>query len=135
MILVPIAALIVGAIIAMLLQVRAPGALGQYIAVASLAGLDTVLGGIRSAYENNFQDDVFLTGFVANTLIALLIAWLGDWIGLNLYLVATLVLGMRIFNNLSLIRRFLLVQYKDFFKKRKELRLANQVQLAQEEVE
>jgi small basic protein len=134
-ILVPILALVIGAIAAMLLQIRAPGVIGQYLAVASLAGLDTVLGGIRSAYENNFQDDVFITGFFANTLIALLIAWLGDWIGLNLYLVATLVLGMRIFNNLSLIRRFLLVQYKDLMKKRREQRAANQVQLVAEEAE
>lgn len=118
MILVPIVALIVGAALAMAFQLRVPGIGGQYLAVACLAGLDTVLGGIRSAYDNNFQNDVFVTGFVANTVIAFLIAWLGDQIGINLYLVVALVMGMRIFNNLSLIRRFVLVQVKDAIKKR-----------------
>lgn len=102
----------------MAFQLRVPGIGGQYLAVACLAGLDTVLGGIRSAYDNNFQNDVFVTGFVANTVIAFLIAWLGDQIGINLYLVVALVMGMRIFNNLSLIRRFVLVQVKDAIKKR-----------------
>jgi small basic protein len=135
MILVPIVALIIGAMIALIVQVRVPGVWGQYVAVACLAGLDTILGGVRSAYENNFQDDVFLSGFVANTLIALLIAWLGDWIGINLYLVVALVMGMRIFNNLSLLRRFMLVKVKDFMKKRQELKASNQVQLLPEESE
>jgi small basic protein len=60
--------------------------------------------------EGKFHRDVFLSGFFANTLLAAFLAWLGDGIGVDLYLAAVVVLGSRIFLNLSLIRRFYLNQ-------------------------
>ena len=122
MIFVPLIAIALGALLALVLNVRLGGAAGQYLAVACLAGLDTVLGGLRSAYESKFQTDVFLSGFFANVLIAFFIAWLGDQIGINLYLVVALVMGMRIFNNLSLLRRYLLVRATDWLAKQKDKR-------------
>lgn len=120
MILIPVFALIIGAIIAKMLNLGVPGVLGTYLAIACIAGLDTVLGGIRSAYERKFQTDIFVTGFVANVFIAFFIAWLGDKIGTNLYTVVALVMGMRIFSNLSVIRRYLLQEFKDAMTKRQE---------------
>jgi len=117
MILIPIIFLVVGAFIAFAMQVKVEGITAQYLAVACLAGLDTVLGGIRSAHENKFQTDVFVTGFLTNTVIAFLIAWLGDKIGIDLFVVVALVMGMRIFNNLSLIRRYVLQSYIDMMSK------------------
>ncbi len=94
--------------------VQPVGGLGaQYIAVACLAGLDTVCGGIRSGLEGKFHNDVFITGFISNSLIAFFISWLGDQIGINLFLAAALVLGSRIYTNLSLIRRFALSKWQD----------------------
>ncbi|MEY4881143.1 MAG: hypothetical protein RLZ87_572 [Armatimonadota bacterium] len=120
MILIPVFALIIGAIIAKMLNLGVPGVLGTYLAIACIAGFDTVLGGIRSAYERKFQTDIFVTGFVANVFIAFFIAWLGDKIGTNLYTVVALVMGMRIFSNLSVIRRYLLQEFKDAMTKRQE---------------
>lgn len=122
MILVPLIALLLGALLALVLKVRVADAMGQYLAVACLAGLDTVLGGLRSAYESKFQTDVFLSGFFANVVIAFFIAWLGDKIGINLYMVVALVMGMRIFTNLSLLRRYVLVRATDWIAKRKKER-------------
>lgn len=113
MILIPIVALIVGAMIAIMFVNPVKGPSGQYLAVACLAGLDTILGGIRSGIEGKFHTDVFVTGFFSNVLIAFFLAWLGDQIYLNLFLAVALVLGMRIFTNLSLIRRFLLTKWQD----------------------
>lgn len=79
-----------------------------YLSVAALAGLDTLFGGIRAGIEGRFQNDIFVSGFVLNTLLAAGLAWLGDRIGVNLALVAVLALGSRVFLNLSLIRRFYL---------------------------
>ncbi|HEV2471633.1 MAG TPA: small basic family protein [Chthonomonadales bacterium] len=79
-----------------------------YVSVAALAGLDTVFGGVKAGIEGRFQNDIFATGFLLNTLLAAGLAWLGDRIGVNLALVAVLVLGSRIFLNLSLIRRYYL---------------------------
>ena len=89
------------------------GVYAQYVAVACLAGLDTVSGGVRSGLEGKFHNDVFITGFISNVLIAFFISWLGDQIGINLFLAAALVLGSRIYTNLSLIRRFALSKWQD----------------------
>src|SRR5579859_5808630 len=87
---------------------QVPAEYAPYLSVAALAGLDTVFGGIRAGVEGRFQNDIFVTGFLLNTLLAAALAWVGDHIGINLALVAVLVLGARVFNNLSLMRRFYL---------------------------
>src|SRR5579871_1394338 len=85
-----------------------PAEYAPFLSVAALAGLDTVFGGIRAGIEGRFQNDIFASGFILNTLLAAGLAWLGDRIGVNLALVAVLVLGGRVFLNLSLIRRYYL---------------------------
>jgi small basic protein len=113
-ILIPILAMLVGALIAVIVVLPIHNQIiAQYLAVACLAGLDTVLGGIRSGLEAKFHTDVFTTGFISNILIAFFLAWLGDKMGINLSLAVALVLGARIFTNLSLIRRFLLTKWQD----------------------
>jgi small basic protein len=126
-ILLPFIALLVGALLGMAFIGPIRGEMGLYIAIACLAGLDSICGGIRSGLEGKFSNDVFITGFVTNVLIAFFLAWLGDQILLNLYLAVALVLGARIFTNLSLIRRFLLTKWQDA-KERRRLQAAAQVQ-------
>jgi small basic protein len=124
---IPIFALIVGAALALLVNVGPlPGAIGQYLAIACLAGLDTVFGGIRGGLEGKFRSDVFLTGFVSNVLIAAFLAWLGDQIFLNLFLAVALILGARIFTNLSLIRRYALTKWLDQRERNRLQSLAQQ---------
>jgi small basic protein len=93
-------------------------AIAPYLSLATLAGLDTVLGGIRAGIEGRFQDDIFVSGFVLNTLLAAGLAFLGDMIGVDLFLAAVVALGTRVFLNLSLIRRYYLT--KVALAKRKE---------------
>jgi small basic protein len=118
-ILVPILFLILGGALAFYLNTPLTGVTAKYLAVACLAGLDSVCGGIRSGLEGKFHNDVFISGFVFNMLIAFALAWLGDQIYLDLFLAVALVLGARIFNNLSLIRRFLLTRLQDNRERRR----------------
>src|SRR5690349_8456161 len=119
--LLPLIALILGILLALALQVPPLGGpTGLYMAVACLAGFDTICGGIRSGLEGKYTNEVFITGFVSNIVIAFFLAWLGDRIGLDLFLAVALVLGARIFTNLSLIRRYLLTKWQDA-KERKRL--------------
>jgi small basic protein len=111
--LIPLLALIVGILIGLKTAFPVGGPVGLYLAVGVIAGIDSVCGGWRSALEGKFQNDVFVTGFVSNVLIAAFLAWLGDHIGLNLFLAASLVMGWRVFNNLSMIRRHLLNRWLD----------------------
>jgi small basic protein len=77
----------------------------QYLSLASLAGLDSLVGGIRAATEGMFQSNVFVSGFVVNTLLAVFLAYLGERLGQDLALAAVVLLGGRTFVNLSIIRR------------------------------
>jgi len=120
-ILIPILCLLLGAAIAFLVNQPLRGEFGIYIAVACLAGLDSLFGAMRSSQEGKFRTDVFVSGFAFNTLAASGLAWLGDRIGANVFLVCAFIFGTRIFNNLSLIRRHWLTQWQDAqLKKRQE---------------
>jgi small basic protein len=80
-----------------------------YLSLATLAGMDSVFGGMRAGLDNRFKSDIFLSGFIVNMLLACALAFLGDRIGVpELYLAAVVTLGGRIFVNLSVIRRQLL---------------------------
>jgi len=76
--------------------------------VAILASFDSVLGAIRAELDGTFNDRIFLSGFIVNALVAVLLTFLGDQLGLDLYLVALIAFGLRIFNNVALIRRHFL---------------------------
>lgn len=92
------------------LPIPVPLGLASYLSLATLAGVDSVCGGIRAGIEGKFHDDIFLSGFVVNTVLAALLAYLGDRIGIDLFLAAVVALGGRVFLNLSLIRRYWLTQ-------------------------
>ena len=78
---------------------------GQYLSLAALAGIDSLVGGIRAATEGKFKSNVFVSGFVVNTLLAVFLAYLGERLGQDLALAAVVLLGGRSFVNLSIIRR------------------------------
>ena len=83
-------------------------AYAKYMSVAVLAALDSVFGGLRASLEDKFDQAVFLTGFFSNTLLAGVLAYIGDQLGVELYMAAVIVFGVRLFQNLAGIRRFLL---------------------------
>jgi small basic protein len=120
------AGLVGGLIVFSILKVpgELAGIYAPYLSVATLAGLDTVLGGIRAGIEGRFQDDIFVSGFVLNTLLAAGLAFLGDKIGVDLFLAAVVVMGQRVFLNLSLIRRYYLT--KAALNKRKDAQVVHQ---------
>jgi len=109
MIWLPVMGLVLGFLI-YFAPVQLPSGLASYLSLATLAGLDSICGGIRAGIEGKFHDDIFLTGFVVNTCLAALLAYLGDLIGVDLLLAAVVALGGRVFLNLSLIRRYWLTQ-------------------------
>ena len=85
--------------------VTLPTQYAQYLSLAALAGMDSLIGGVRAGTEGKFKSDVFISGFLTNTLLAAFLAYLGDLMGQPLGLAAVVALGGRIFVNLSIIRR------------------------------
>lgn len=106
----PVVGLVAGFLVVYGLDIDIPGGMASYLSLAALAGLDSIFGGIRAGIEGKFHDDIFASGFVVNTLLAAMLAYLGDQIGVDLFLAAVVVLGGRVFLNLSLIRRYWLTK-------------------------
>jgi len=117
--LIPILALIIGGLLAVLVGgwENIPR---EYIGVATLAGIDTVFGGLRAGLEGRFRNDLFLSGFFVNILLAVGLVALGFAIGVEeLYLAAVITLGGRLFLNLSLIRRHYITKITDAMARKK----------------
>lgn len=107
----PVFGLIIGIILGIGFAFPLPAIYAEYLSIAVLAGLDSILGGWRAGLEGKFRGEILLSGFFVNAAIAALLAYLGDLLGLDLYLAAVIVFGLRIFNNISSIRRGLIERY------------------------
>ncbi|KGX93257.1 hypothetical protein N781_12675 [Pontibacillus halophilus JSM 076056 = DSM 19796] len=104
----PILFLLVGLSLGFLSDIRVPDAYTNYLSIAVLAAFDTLLGGIRAHLEKKFDDQVFVTGFIFNVGLAALLAFLGVQIGVDLYLAAVFAFGVRLFQNIAVIRRYMI---------------------------
>ena len=103
--LLPLAGLLVGVLLGLVLDVQVGFDLSRYSAVAILAALDSVLGAVRAELDRVYDNRIFITGFLTNAIVAVFLTFIGDRLGLDLYLVALITFGLRIFNNVALIRR------------------------------
>ena len=101
----PLAGLILGVLLGLVLNVNVSFELSRYSAVAILAALDSVLGAVRAEVDGVYDNRIFVSGFITNALVAVLLTFIGDRLGIDLYLVALITFGIRIFNNVALIRR------------------------------
>ena len=108
---IPIAALAIGIMLGSILSFQIPLWMAKYLSIAVLAALDSVLGGVRGIYEDNFNGVVLLSGFVSNAVLAALLAFLGDQLSVDLYMAAVFVFGIRIFNNLATIRHYIVSSF------------------------
>ena len=107
----PILGLLLGIGIGSTLAIPIPGIYAKYLSVALLAALDSVFGGLRSVIEDKFDGSVLLTGFFTNALLAALLAYMGDRLGVDLYMAAVFAFGVRLFQNLAIIRREMLANW------------------------
>ncbi len=100
-------ALVVGIVLGLVLRPTVPSWLEPYLPIAVVAALDAVFGGIRARLDGLFDAKVFVISFVSNVLVAALIVFLGDKLGVGAALSAAVVvvLGIRIFGNAAAIRR------------------------------
>lgn len=104
--------LLLGIILGLYLPITYPATYSLYISVAILAALDSVFGAIKSMMEDKFNTEIFVSGFFGNAILAGLLAYIGDRIGVPLYYAAIFAFGNRLFQNFAIIRRHLLERVK-----------------------
>lgn len=108
---IPIIGLCAGIILAVYLP-PIDYAYSRYLAIAVLACLDSVFGGIAGFLEKKFNMHIFVSGFFGNALLAVGLTYLGEKLGIDIYLAAVLVFGNRMFLNFAIIRRYLLNKFE-----------------------
>ena len=102
-------ALLAGIVLGLILRPTVPTWLEPYLPIAVVAALDAVFGGLRARLDGIFDAKVFVVSFISNVLVAALIVFLGDKLGVGgqLSTAVVVVLGIRIFGNAAAIRRHL----------------------------
>ena len=96
---------LLGVLIGALLPWSIPAQDSIYAAVMLLAA---AAGGIDARLHHKFRGSLFVSGALGNGLIAVFLTYMGERIGISLYLAAVVVFGTRLFQNFGEIRRELL---------------------------
>lgn len=113
-------AILIGCLVGALIGINAPMipyTYSGYLAIAIIAALDSVLGGISSTLKGNFDLKIFISGFFGNAILSILLTYLGQKLNVDIYLAAIIVFVGRMFTNLSIIRRYYIEKWD---KKKKE---------------
>ena len=113
-------AILIGCILGAIIGMNAPiisYTYSSYLAIAIIAALDSVFGGITSVINKNFDLKIFATGFFGNAVLAILLTILGQKLNVDIYLAAIVVFVGRMFVNLAIIRRYYVDKWLDKIKK------------------
>ena len=116
-------AIVLGCIIGALIGINSPiipYTYSGYLAIAIIAALDSVFGGISSTLNKNFDLKIFVSGFFGNAILSMLLTYLGQKLNVDIYLAAIVVFVGRMINNLAIIRRHYLEKYTKAIKRKKD---------------
>lgn len=116
-------AIIIGCIIGALIGMNAPVipyTYSTFLAIAIVAALDSVFGGITSVLKKNFDLVIFISGFFCNSLLSIALTYLGQKLNLDIYLAALVVFVGRMFTNLTIIRRYYVEKWTEKIEKKRK---------------
>ena len=116
-------AILIGCIAGALIGMNAPMisyTYSSYLAIAVVAALDSVFGGITSVINKKFDLKIFITGFFGNAILAILLTILGQKLNVDIYLAAIVVFVGRMFVNLAIIRRYYVDKWSKAFENKHE---------------
>ncbi len=124
-------AIVIGCILGAVIGIYAPMVpytYSGYLAIAIIAALDSVFGGLASTLKKQFDLKIFVSGFFGNAILSILLTYLGQKLNVDIYLAAIVVFVGRMFNNLAIIRRY----YLDKWTKNKEVKQDVKVEKSEE---
>lgn len=102
-------AILIGCILGAIVGINIPVisySYSSYLAIAIIAALDSVFGGITGTLKGEFDFKVFISGFFCNSILSILLTYLGNKLNVDIYLAAIVVFVGRMFLNLTIIRKY-----------------------------
>lgn len=102
---IPLLAIIIGLVLGLLFTIGIPPILYMYFALFVLATLCCLLDGIYAKEMRRFSNFEFTLSWFSTIIISLAMHALGDAIGLELSTAVVVILGIKIFINLTNLRR------------------------------
>ncbi len=125
-------AILIGCVLGAIVGINAPiisYSYSSYLAIAIIAALDSVFGGIAGTLKGEFNFKVFISGFFCNSILSMLLTYLGNKLNVDIYLAAIVVFVGRMFINLTIIRKY----YIDKWSKKYEEYKLNKTNKTQQE--
>ena len=119
-----ILAILIGCVLGALIGINLPVisyTYSGYLAIAIIAGLDSVFGGITSVLNGKFDLKIFISGFFGNALLSIMLTWLGVKLNVDIYLAAIVVFVGRMFTNFAIIRRYYIDKWSDKLKETRKV--------------
>ena len=123
-------AILIGCVLGAIVGINAPiisYSYSSYLAIAIIAALDSVFGGIAGTLKGEFTFKVFISGFFCNSILSMLLTYLGNKLNVDIYLAAIVVFVGRMFLNLTIIRKYYIDKWSKKYEEYK-LRKANKTQ-------
>ena len=114
-----ILAIVIGCILGAIVGINVPTisySYSSYLAIAIIAALDSVFGGISGTLKGEFDLKKFISGFFCNSILSIILTFLGNKLNVDIYLAAIVVFVGRMFLNLTIIR----IYYIDKWSKKIE---------------
>ena len=99
---------IIGAVVGWITNIYVSDTVSYYAAAIILAVSDSVMGAIKNYLGESYRFKEFLIGIVVNVVAVIAFIFAGSKLGIDLYMAVEIVFGIKIFEKISKIRRFLL---------------------------
>ena len=114
--------ILIGCVLGVIVGVNVPiipYTYSSYLAIAIIAALDSVFGGIVGVLKREFDIQVFISGFFCNSILSILLTYLGNKLDVDIYLAAIVVFVGRMFLNLTIIRKYYIDKWSKKIKDKK----------------
>ena len=121
-------AILIGCILGAIVGINLPiisYTYSSYLAIAIIAALDSVFGGITGVLKGEFNFKVFISGFFCNAILSILLTYLGNKLNVDIYLAAIVVFVGRMFINLTIIRKYYIDKWSKKIEEMKQKRKEN----------
>lgn len=115
--------ILIGCILGAIVGINAPTVsytYSSYLAIAIIAALDSVFGGITGVLKGEFDLKVFISGFFCNSVLSILLTFLGNKLNVDIYLAAIVVFVGRMFLNLTIIRKYYIEKWSNKYNEHKK---------------